>query len=185
MSRCTTTVPYPEDQAHLWLPPSRMARYQWNKVIGAAVMMIIFAGWMMIQWSNPVMRAASVGLVVVTGWVLWRSVATDRRRVRGRQLAVSDDALYITAPGSEARVALADIAAAWWRDPFCEPADRAGLWLYDASVRPLAHLDCTFLADQAEARAFLGWARRRADVHFRVDWTAGRTAAESSLTTQE
>ena len=40
------------------------------------LMVIIFVGWMLIMWSNPVMRFAAAALVIITVWITvasWRA----------------------------------------------------------------------------------------------------------------
>ena len=73
-------------------------------------------------------------------------------------------------PPSVQWLALTDVARARWRQ---DEERTTGLWFYDPSGRILNHLDSIFLADQAEARSFLGWARRRVDVPFPVEWPPG------------
>ena len=160
----------PVDESCQWLPPQRLRRYQWHKAVTASLMVIIFAGWLTIQWSNPVARYVSIVLLVVTLWVMWRSMVMDDRQSRGRQVTIVDGMIEIATPDGRTQIRLGDISEARWFDPWEYPRERAGLWLYDDSRQPLAYLDTGFLADQAQARAFLGWARWRADVNFDVSW---------------
>jgi len=60
-----------------------------------------------------------------------------------------------------------DVCRARWMDG---EVSSHGLWLYGEAGRPLAHIDRAFLADQSEAREFLGWARRHAALSFPVAW---------------
>lgn len=153
------------DESCLWLPPHRIARYQWSKVIGGLVVCLIFSGWLVLQWSNPVMRWLAGGLIAVTVWVVGASIAADLRRGRGRQVAIVGGQVIVTTPGGTTSTCLAHVADAQWRDQ-----NQPGLWLFDAQGQVLARLDTDLLADQAEARSFLRWARQRADLPFQVRW---------------
>lgn len=160
-------VPSPHAEADLWLPPRRMRRYQLAKLGGAAVVSLIFTGWLVLQWSSPVMRVVAGSLLLLTLWITFRSIVVDAARARGRQLRLDNQRLTITRPDGSTVVPVADIASATWDE---ETTATMGLWLYNAQGQPLAHLDSDFLADQAEARAFLSWARRHANLNFPVRW---------------
>lgn len=172
-----TTVLHPADTAGtasaprsgeaVFLPPERMKRYQWNKIIGAAFFAAIFGGWLFIQWSNPTMRLIASVLLLVTLWVTLRSILSDALRMRGRQLAISDGVLRITTPSGEAFVRLAEVAAARWNE---DDAASTGMIFYDANGRELGVIDGYFLADQPEARTFLFWARQHANIEFPIHW---------------
>jgi len=54
------------DEGDLWMPPGRMWRYQIAKLVGGALVAAIFGGWLMIQWSNPVMRWLCIALIGIT-----------------------------------------------------------------------------------------------------------------------
>jgi len=149
----------------MWLPPNLMHRYQWNKVIGGLLVSVIFIGWLILQGSNPAMRILAITLIVVTCWVVIRSMLDDTRRNRGRQITLADGVMRITTPDGTSPIRLADVALAQW----CQN-DPPGLWFYDQQHQPLAHLDTVFLADQTQARNFLGWARQHADLPFEVRW---------------
>ncbi len=166
------TQPHPPYARHpfgeekdLWLPPRQMRRYQRNKIIVGLLVSAIFVGWLTLQWSSPIMRLVSAGLVAVTLWTMIQSTANDRRRTNGRQVKVSDGQWVVTTPDQVVQLRLADVAMARWRDD-----DDPGLWLYDAAGQLLVHLDTDFLADQAEARNFLGWVRRQSEIPFDVEW---------------
>lgn len=159
-------------ERNLWLPPRRMARYQWAKVVGGLLFAVIFAGWMLIQWSSVAMRVATAGLLTLTAWVTAASIVNDLRRTRGRQVAIASGRLVITTPTGQCDIALTDVAEARWRD---DPPTESGLSFHDAAGRCLARLDPAFLESQAEARAFLRWARERADLPFRVVWPEERS----------
>ncbi len=152
-------------EQNLWLPPARLRRYEWNKVIGGLLACTIFAGWLVLQWSNPVMRLVSLLLITVTAWVVVSSIRDDRRHSHGRQIALTHDILSITMPDATTPVRLADVALAQWRDD-----DQPGLWFYGTDNRVLAHLDTDFLADQEQARRFLRWARQLTPLPFDVRW---------------
>jgi len=157
----------PAAESPLWFPPKSMRRYQWAKGIGGAIFALTFAGWMLLQWSSPMMRWVAVGLVAMTAWVTVASLISDHRRSRGRQVRLDREALWITSPRGTTRVVLAEVAEAHWRQ---DTSSKTGLWLYDHGGRAMAHLDAAFLADQGEARRFLAWARRQAPLRFAVRW---------------
>jgi hypothetical protein len=164
----TTGLSTPQER--LWMPPHRIRRYQWQKVVAAALVGAIFAGWLVIRWSSVPQRVFCFGLLAVTLWVLLRSVISDGARARTRQLGVCEQGagvLRITGPTGTLHIGVQEVSEARWLD---EPEDRAGLWLYDREQRPVAHLDRGYLSDQREACAFLGWARRSIDLKFPVIW---------------
>lgn len=155
-------------QPTLWLPPHRLRQYQFAKLVGGALVALIFVGWLWIQWSNPWMRALSGTLIVVTVWIVAVSIRNDHQRSVGRQIAVAARTLTLTTPkNGEQTIDLVDISRAQWRD---DELDQAGLWLLDQQDRALAHLDVDFLAEEAEARVFLAWLRRETNVSFDVCW---------------
>jgi hypothetical protein len=163
-------VPPPSPEEHnLWLPPRHLRRYQRAKLLGGTLVVAIFAGWLYLQWSNLAMRLVAIALILATAWVVLSSMLADANRARGRQIAVEGDKLRVTRPEGETLVTLADAASAEWRD---EPIGRAGLWLLDARGQSLAHLDAALLADQAEARVFLGWLRDRTGITLPTRWPA-------------
>ena len=172
----TTATAQPEatraDERHLWMPPRRLRDYARARVLGAVLFSLIFVGWMIIQWSSPVMRYGSMVLIGITAWVTAVSVLGDLRRARARQVAVNttDPAtLEITTPQGTTRVALKDVASAAWRESTME---ETGLWLYDGDGKLLAQIDGDTIVDQAEARVFLRWLRERVTVPFEVKWPA-------------
>ncbi|MEX0774802.1 MAG: hypothetical protein WD042_03705 [Phycisphaeraceae bacterium] len=153
----------------LWLPPRRLRRYTWAKIVTSTIIAATFVGWMWLQWSSPMMRLAAPLLLVITCWVLVRSIAEDYKRARGRQIAVEGDTLEVTDAEQTCGIAMSRIAKGQWLD---DPADRRGLHLLDAEGKPLVHLNEAFLADEAEARAFLGWLRQQSQARFDVQWSA-------------
>ncbi len=155
------------DEHDLWLPPRRMLRYQIAKFLGALVVAGIFVGWLVIQWSNPVMRVLTLMLLALTVWVTLASILGDFFHGRGRQLALRQGQLTLRVGPLNTVLPLSRIALARWRE---DDYHTAGLWLLDRDEKPLAHLDLDFLADQDEARAFLRWARQRAELNFPVHW---------------
>lgn len=155
------------DEASLWLPPRRLVRYQFAKVGGALIAAGIFAGWLVIQWSNWSMRLLAGALLVMTAWITFSSIVGDLVRSRGRQLAVVDAALRITTPSGETLVPAARVAWAQWRN---DTEATMGLWLFDAGGAVLAHLDAGFIATDEEARAFLHWVRQRTAFTSDVRW---------------
>ena len=142
-----------------------MRRYQWYKVIGGGLMGAIFAGWLAVLGSSVALRTVGIGLIAVTAWVVVQSIRDDLARGRNRQLAITDGQIRIHTPSGNTHVPLTDIAQACWQDN-----GDPGLWLYNHRGESIAHIDTTFLANQAEARMFLGWARRRAELPFPVRW---------------
>lgn len=162
----------------LWLAPRRLRRYAIMKALGAAGFAAIFAGWMLIQWSNLAMRLAAAGLLTTTLVVTVRTIAADRRRAHGRQVAVMGDEggprrLKITTPDAAADLPLEALAAGRWRED-------AGLDLLDAAGRTLATLDRGLVEDEHEARAFLGWLRAHSGLALRVKWTDERPGEGSA-----
>ena len=79
----------------VYLPPERMRRYEWAKAVGAMFLMVIFGGWLILQWSNPVMRALAAALLLLTGWFTGKSIVIDWLRMRGRQISLVDGVLRI------------------------------------------------------------------------------------------
>ena len=149
----------------LWMPLAKLYRYQGFKLIGSLMMSGIFLGWLVLQGSNPVMWWLCVGLIAVTLWVVLTSMVHDARRARDRQVWVIDAVMGVTTPRGAVQICLDEVAWAQWRDEV-DP----GLWLYNREGQPLMHLDLDCLADQAEARMFLNWARQRTDLSFKVYW---------------
>jgi hypothetical protein len=147
-----------------------MLRYQWYKVIGGALMGVIFAGWLAVLGSSIAMRSVGIGLIAVTAWVVIQSIRDDLARGSNRQLAITNGQLRICTPRSDTQVLLTDVAQACWRDD-----NNPGLWLYNHRGESIAHIDTVFLASQAEARMFLGWARRQAELPFPVRWPQALT----------
>ena len=158
-----------DDERDLWLPPHRLRRYQWQKVLAALTVLVIFVGWMVLRWQSTTVRITTGGLMVITIWVLVRSIVSDVGRGRGRQVTVQDGVMRVTTPGGDTDVALDKVQQAEWQNG---SADAYGLSLYDGAGHTLVHLDASLLADEAEARVFLNWVRQRADVKFEVRWPA-------------
>lgn len=149
-------------EINLWMPPTRLREYQRAKFVGAILFTFIFGGWLVIQWSNSVMRYAMIGLIVVTQWTTLQSVLTDRRRSRGCQVVIYDGVIEVVVDGRRERVSVTDIARAEWR--------LAGMSFFSQDGRLLLNLNEDILADEDEARAFLGWARKRTDLPFTIHW---------------
>jgi small-conductance mechanosensitive channel len=155
------------DERNLWLPPRGMRRYQLAKALGGALVLLIFVGWLFIQWSNLAMRLLATALILITLYVVIVSIAGDRRRALGRQISIDGQVLNITTPEGTASVLLPDVAIAEWRD---EPAAEAGLQLLSQAGQRLVRIDAAFLTDEAEARAFLGWLRDRSGITLKTKW---------------
>ena len=151
-----------------------MAKYQAVKLIGAAFFAAIFAGWLWLQWSNPIMRVIAGGLLFMTIVFTWKAHVADDRRVRSGRLAVSQKqrSITITHHDESKTIALQDVARAVWRN---DSEANMGLWLYDNEGKALAHIDGTFVAHEAEARKFLAWLRTLVDVPFQVSWPAAES----------
>ncbi|MEX2215553.1 MAG: hypothetical protein WD768_15585 [Phycisphaeraceae bacterium] len=159
-----------DDERHLWMPPRRLRDYARARVLGAVLFSLIFVGWLIIQWSNPVMRYGSIALILITAWVTAASILNDVRRARARQVALiatEPAMLEITTPQGTSRVGLETIVRAVWREHSME---EMGLWLYGSEGAVLSRLDGDTIVDQAEARVFLRWLRERAAVNFEVSW---------------
>lgn len=151
----------------VWMPADRLRRYEWAKVVGAAFFVVIFSGWLFIQWSNPVMRTVAAVLLGLTALLTGGSILGDLRRSRGREVAVTGDALEIITPSGEARVPFAAVRGIRWRED-----ETPGLFFLGGDGQPLALLDLDFLQDQSEARAFMGWLRQHSSFRFDVQWPA-------------
>jgi len=155
------------EEHRLWLPPHRLRRYQTTKIFFAIIVGAIFVLWLFIQWSNLPIRLLSILLLIITIWTTAVSIMRDARRCRNRQIEINPDALVLAGPTGRIRIKLTDIAVAQWKD---ETHQTTGLWLYDQQHRLLAHLDQNLLADESEARSFLGWARGQIHLPFQVMW---------------
>ena len=149
----------------LWLPARRIRRYQWYKALGGLLMAGVFAGWLVIQWSNPAMRVVCGGLLVVTTWVVAASIIEDWRRGQGRQVCIERGKMRVTVPDGVTEFSIKHVAQVVWDD-----GPDGGLHFCDKDRRTLATLDAQFVADRCEARAFLAWARQRADMRFQARW---------------
>jgi len=157
---------------HEWMPPKLMARYQFAKLVGATFFVAIFAGWLVIQWSNPAMRIIAGGLLAMTVIVTWQSHVNDARRARCGRLRVYTDGeptLDIAHGDTWQRVLLSRVDHAVWRNADDETL---GLWLYDGDEQLQAHIDADFVAHEPEARKFLAWLRGVAGVSLKVSWPA-------------
>jgi hypothetical protein len=172
------TQPASEPAASLWMPPQRLRRYQAAKLVGALLFILIFAGWLALQWSNPAMRWLTVALIGITAWVTVASVVSDLRRSAGRQVAMLGAGgsgefgwmLRVTSPAGEVQLKMADVVIARWRE---DEEASLGLWFFDDRGSVMAHLDGHFLADQDEARALIAWLRRQipsGSLPFPVQW---------------
>src|SRR5688572_32112881 len=100
----------------IFLPPERMKRYQLSKAVGAVFFIAIFAGWLFIQWSSPVMRIVAGLLLFMTVWFTLRSIVADAVRGRGRQLSIEGGDLIIERPTGVQRFPLTSVAGAEWRE---------------------------------------------------------------------
>lgn len=150
-------------QRVVYQPPALLARYQRAKLVGGLLFTAIFAGWLWLQWSNPWIRSLAVALVGLTAWITGASVLADRRRHAGRQIELAGDALLVTTPEGTRWIALGQIDHAVWTDD-------GGMTFHGRDGRALAALDTALLADEEEARRFLGWLRRHAPTPWPVHW---------------
>lgn len=162
----THATAQPATESALWLPPGRMKQYAIARVVGGVLFATIFAGWMVIQWSNVTMRVAAGGLIVLTAWVTASSIMTDAKRMRGRQVAWGDSAIIVSTPAGETRVRMSEIARAVWR----RNSEAFGMMFYDHRGAVLVRLDESFLSDESEARVFLRWLRTKTRTDFEVTW---------------
>ncbi len=150
----------------LWMPPSRIRRYQYIKIAAGVGIIAVFAGWMVNMQGRPAMWWLSAALILATLWTVGRSLLLDFRR-RGRQLAVAEEGLVLSGPDGTRQVRFADVTEARWRN---DREQDVGLWLYGADGRVIAHLDQGLLADEAEARAFVRWIRAHRSFDFNIEW---------------
>lgn len=153
------------DERNLWMPPRQMRRYQLHKAMGGLLILSIFMGWLVLMWSNPLMRVMVIVLIGLTLWVVVGSLFDDLRRSQGRQIEIINRQLTVTQPDGVTHVRLSDVAEAQWYDD-----EEPGLRFRNRTGELLVHLDTDFLTDQAEARSFLHWARQRTDLPFKVKW---------------
>ena len=158
------------DERNLWLPPVHLRRYRAVKVGSALLLAAIFIFWLAAGWRSPWVRCLSFGLLVLTAWITIRSIRSDAERARSRQLEIRGDLLCGTRPAGAFQFNFAEIALAQWRE---STAEELGLWLLSRDGGVLLHLDSGFFGDQAEARAFLRWARNRTRLLFEVRWPQG------------
>lgn len=158
------------DEKNLWLPPRRLRRYQILKTGAGILAAAIFIFWILQLRQNIWMIFFAVLLVIITAWVTVASILRDMGRARRRQIAVHTGALLIESPTDNLRVELEKVHHAQWRH---DSESTLGLWLFDKPKTVLAHIDGEFLADEAEARAFLQWLRERTGRHFKVQWPEG------------
>lgn len=147
----------------IYQPPHLLARYHRAKMIGSALFAVIFAGWLWLQWSNPWMRIGILALMVLTGWFTAWSILADLRRHRGRQVELAGEGLLITSPEGTCWIQLDEVSHAHW-------SDEGGLTFLRADGQPLGTMDLMFLADEEEARRFLGWLRQRKNIPWKVRW---------------
>jgi len=147
-----------------------MRRYQQVKAGGGLLFALLFAGWLFLQGSNPVMRWIIAGLLVLTLLITFASILEDRRRVRGRQLLAEPGRWMLERDGTRTVIDLRQVAEARWRH---DETAHLGLWLHDARGRPIARIDPGLVGDEEEARRFLGWARGVSGLPFPVRWPDG------------
>lgn len=147
----------------VYQPLQVLVRYERAKVVGGLLFAVIFAGWLWLQWSNPWMRWLAVGLLIVTAWAIASSIMTDLRRHQGRQIELAGKALLVTTPEGTCWIQLPDVAHAQWL------GDK-GLCFVRADGQALGTIDLVTIADENEARRFLGWLRQHAGVGFVVRW---------------
>lgn len=154
-------------ESNLYLPPGRLRRYQISKLVGAIIVIGIFTGWLVLRWYHLPMRLLTLTLLAVTVYITVKSTVVDYLRARGRQLAIEDDHLVIQRRGERQTFALDDLVEIQWRE---ERSDELGLWFVGRNDEALAHLEEGFVQDQREARALLGWLRRRTGRNWPVRW---------------
>lgn len=179
-----TTLANPTDdtthapqRAH-WRPPALLMRYQIVKLVGAAFFVVIFTGWLWLQWSNPTMRIVAGGLLLATIWFTYQSHSSDARR-SFYKIAIADGKLEIEgfdanhAPVAES-IPLSEIDHAEWTegDPAASFVFDDGLRLVARDGSLLALVGTMWIADQAEARALANWIRSTTHHPFEVRWPA-------------
>ncbi len=147
----------------IYQPPQLLARYERAKVVGGLLFVAIFAGWLWLQWSNPWMRMLTGALLVMTAWFTVASILTDLRRHHGRQIELVGRALLVTSPQGTCWIELSDVEHAQW-------SDDAGMSFVRRDGLALGRIDLVTIADEDEARRFMGWLRQRANVGFNVRW---------------
>ena len=125
--------------------------------------MLIFAGWLVLQWSILPMRLLAGVLLLSTLYVVVATYRRDVARRRGRSLALRGDTLVVTTPAALAEVDLPAVAAAVWDDD-------AGLRFLDAADATIASIDTQLIATEDEARRLLAWLRRHTAAAFTVRW---------------
>ncbi len=153
----------PAREERQWLPPARIARYERNKALGALLFMGIFAIWLVVSWSDPTMRFATLLLMAATVWITASSIRDELTRAKGRQVEVDGAMLRLRSPGgAEHQIDLRPLRFAAWVESPDSPDGR--LVLADEAGRPLGELGEGVLADEREGRAFVGWLRARAGV---------------------
>ena len=154
-----------------WRPPALMKRYQIAKLVGTAFFVLIFAGWLWLQWSNPMMRIVAGGLLFMTVWFTFKSVAVDNLRARKGHLAIIDNKLEITrnlgAETATLLIPLNNIGHAEWRN---DTDETAGLHLFSHTGSSMSFLNLDFVADEAEARSLANWIRSTTNQAFEVRW---------------
>jgi hypothetical protein len=160
-------------QRTVWLPEDAMARYWRAKTVGGVLFAMIFLGWLVIQWSNPIMRWLAISLVLATAWMTWDSIRAERRRFVGRKISVTADDLRIEQADDTREVALSRVDHLQWIDEG-DAKRAAGLWCFDAQGNELLHMDQQLVANEREARSFLGWLRRETGLQAPVRWSTAR-----------
>ena len=138
------------------------------KAVCGGLFVVTFLGAMIRYSPGSLWRWLAGAGLAVTVWVTVASCLIDRRRTQGRQIRLDCRKLWVTTPDSQSPVLLADVARADWRGGAGPP----GLCLYNADGKLLVDLDGAFLANEAEARAFLAWMRARVAIGFKVNWPA-------------
>jgi len=172
MATASTPSALPDQERDLWLPPSRMRRYQRTKIIAATLFCLIFVSWLIAQWNDPTVWVICVALMGATVWVTTLTVVRDAQQIRDRQIAVRQGLLEITCETDHSTIELSSISRVVWRDkpsPSHDDPD-SGLSFYDSAGHTLGRLDLFFLPDQNEARNFIGWLRRRVDLACKIEW---------------
>ncbi len=171
-----------DPEQDLWLPPRRMRRYHLNKILAAVLFCVLFAGWMYFQWADPILRLLPMGLALITVLVTGVTVIGEINRSRGRQITLEighsekgTPVLEVLTPEDKRRFELASVKRMVWQDgpdviEEGDEPDTRGLWLFDSTQQVLAHIDENLLADEEEARDFIGWLRRRTKLPCKVEW---------------
>ena len=146
-----------------WRPRRHWGRHQWLKAAVGGGSAAVFAAWMVWRWDNAMVRAITGVMTLIVSWMTWTSLWSDLRAGAKRSVTIQGDLMWVRVEGAAGTqpVHLSDVLFVQWRD---ELEAATGLWFYDRDKKVLTHLNTGWLADPAEARRFLEWARRQSNL---------------------